>query len=95
MNQWVQDIRFSTRGLVLGNVLRRVTLLMLAGVTAGLVLTSALHKVLSAVVEIHAGHDALLLCSLTVGLALVGTLAGVLPAHRAASVEPTQALRME
>jgi putative ABC transport system permease protein len=85
----------STRGMVLGNTLRRVSLLMLTGVAAGLLLTGALHKVLSSVVEIHAAQDAWLLCSLAVGLAAAGVLAGAFPAHRAASVEPTEALRME
>jgi predicted permease len=85
----------STRDMVLVNVLRRVALLMFAGVAAGLVLTSAVHKVLSAVVEIHAQHDASLLFAMSLGLALIGVLAGVLPARKAASVEPMQALRIE
>jgi ABC-type antimicrobial peptide transport system permease subunit len=85
----------STRGMVLGNTLRRVSLLMLMGVATGLLLTGALHKVLSSVVEIHAAKDAWLLCMLAAGLAAAGVLAGVFPAHKAASVEPTEALRME
>jgi putative ABC transport system permease protein len=85
----------STRGMVLGNTLRRVSLLMLTGVAMGLLLTGALHKVLASVVEIHAAKDAWLLCTLAVGLAAAGVLAGVFPAHKAASVEPTEALRME
>jgi predicted permease len=85
----------STRGLVLGNVLRRVALLMLAGVTVGLFLTTILNKILRAVVEIHAAHDASLLLALTAGLAIVGILAGVLPARRAASTDPMSALRTE
>jgi predicted permease len=85
----------STRGLVLGNVLRRVALLMFAGVAVGLFLTSAAHKVLSSVIEIHPNHDAFFLFAISVGLALLGILAGVLPARKAASVEPMQALRIE
>jgi putative ABC transport system permease protein len=85
----------STRAMVLGNTLRRVSLLMLTGVAAGLLLTGALHKILSSVVEIHAAKDAWLLCAIALGLAAAGILAGVFPAHRAASVEPTEALRME
>jgi ABC-type antimicrobial peptide transport system permease subunit len=68
---------------------------MFAGVAVGLLLTGAVHKVLSAVVEIHAEHDASLLFAMSAGLALVGVLAGVLPARKAASVEPMQALRIE
>ena len=85
----------STRGMVLSNTLRRVSLLMVTGVAMGLLLTGALHKVLSSVVEIHAAKDAWLLCMLAVGLAGAGVLAGVFPAHKAASIEPTEALRME
>jgi putative ABC transport system permease protein len=85
----------STRDMVLVNVLRRVALLMFAGVTVGLLLTGAAHKVLSAVVEIHAEHDASLLFAISASLAIFGVLAGVLPARRAASVEPMQALRIE
>ena len=85
----------STRDMVLANVLRRVALLMFAGVAVGLLLTGAVHKVLSAVVEIHAEHDASLLFAMSAGLALVGVLAGVLPARKAASVEPMQALRTD
>ena len=85
----------STRALVLGNVLRRVAILMLGGVAAGLLLTTLLHKALSSVIEIHATHDASLLIAITAGLALIGVLAGVLPARKAASVEPMQALRTE
>lgn len=85
----------STRVLVMGNVLRRVTSLMFAGLFAGLMLTSAVRNMLSAVVEIHPQHDALLLLAITLGLALLGVIAGVLPARKAASVEPMQALRIE
>jgi len=85
----------STRILVLGNVLRRVTILMVAGLTAGLFLTTLLRNLLSAVVQIHPTHDASLLIAITGGLAVIGILAGVLPARKAASVEPMQALRTE
>jgi putative ABC transport system permease protein len=85
----------STRGMVLANTLRRVTLLMLAGVAAGLVLTFALHKAVSSVVEIHVANDAWLLLAVAGGLAAVGVMAGLFPARKAASVEPMNALRME
>jgi len=85
----------STRVQVTRLLLGKVALLMLSGLAIGWMLTLALRKVLSTVVEMHAGKDFLLLTSMTVGLALVGILASLIPAHRAASVEPVQALRTE
>jgi putative ABC transport system permease protein len=85
----------STRALVMGEVLRRVAMLMAAGVGIGWLLTLALKKVLSAVVEMHAGHDAMLLAGVTMGLVVIGVLASVAPARRAATVDPMQALRTE
>jgi ABC-type lipoprotein release transport system permease subunit len=43
----------------------------------------------------HASHDFMLLAGVTAGLAFVGILASLIPARRAASVEPVQALRTE
>jgi predicted permease len=85
----------STRGLVLGNVLRRVAVLMLIGAAVGLLLTTALRQALSAVIEIHARHDMALLLAMAAGLLTTGVVAGVLPARKAASIEPMQALRIE
>jgi hypothetical protein len=53
----------------------KVALLMVSGLAIGWTLTLALRRVLSTVVEMHAGHDLLLLASVTAGLALVGILA--------------------
>jgi ABC-type antimicrobial peptide transport system permease subunit len=85
----------STRMQVTKLLLGKVALLMVSGLAIGWILTLALRRVLSAVVEMHAGHDFLLLASVTAGLALVGVLASLIPARRAASVEPVQALRTE
>ena len=76
-------------------LLGKVALLMVAGLAIGWMLTLALRKVLQSVVEMHARHDFLLLASVTAGLAFVGILASLIPARRAASVEPVQALRTE
>jgi ABC-type antimicrobial peptide transport system permease subunit len=86
-----RHIRLSFTKLLLG----KVALLMLSGLAIGWTLTLALRKVLSAVVEMHAEHDFPLLASVTAGLAFVGILASLIPARRAASVEPVQALRTE
>jgi putative ABC transport system permease protein len=85
----------STRRLIVSGVWWRVVVLMVVGVSAGWMLTLALKKMLSAVVVMHAGHDLLLLAGLTVTLVLVGLLASIAPARRAATIDPMQALRSE
>jgi putative ABC transport system permease protein len=85
----------STRTQVTKLLLGKVALLMLSGLAIGWALTLALRKVLSAVVDMPVRNDFLLLAGLTVSLALVGVLASLIPARRAASVEPVQALRTE
>jgi ABC-type antimicrobial peptide transport system permease subunit len=85
----------STRMQVTKLLLAKVALLMLSGLAVGWMLTLALRRVLSSVVEMHASHDFLLLASVTVGLAFVGLIASFIPTRRAASVEPVQALRTE
>jgi ABC-type antimicrobial peptide transport system permease subunit len=85
----------STRGLVVGGVWWRVAVLMVVGVSVGWMLTLALKNLLSAVVEMHASHDLLLLAGLTVALVLVGLLASIAPARRAATIDPMQALRSD
>ena len=85
----------STRGFVMSGVLRRVTLLMVTGVSLGWLLTLALKKLLVAVVVMHAAHDLTLLAGLTAALIAVGVLASIAPARKAATIEPVQALRTE
>ena len=85
----------STRMLVMRDVLRRVAILMVAGAGIGWLLTLSLKKVLASVVEMHAGHDAVLLAGVTAGLIAVGVLISAAPARRAATVDPMQALRNE
>jgi predicted permease len=85
----------STRMQVTKLLLGKVALLVLSGLAIGWMLTIALRRLLSTVVEMHAGHDFLLLTCVTASLALVGILASLIPARRAASIEPVQALRSE
>jgi ABC-type antimicrobial peptide transport system permease subunit len=85
----------STRGLVVRQIVGRVAALMAAGIGVGWLLTLALRRVIASVVELHAAHDALLLGGLTLVLGLIGVAASLLPARRAASIDPMQALRSE
>jgi predicted permease len=85
----------STRMRVVGGVIRRVAFLMLGGVSIGWVLTLALKKVTASVVESKSGYDFLLLAGLTIALAAAGIAASLIPARRAASIDPMQALRSE
>jgi putative ABC transport system permease protein len=85
----------STRERVMGQVLRRVAMLMVVGVGVGWMLALALKKVLAAVVVMHAERDAALLVGLTAVLVVVGVLASIAPARKAATIDPIQALRNE
>jgi ABC-type antimicrobial peptide transport system permease subunit len=85
----------SSRGRVLGDILRRVAVLMIAGVAAGWMITLALRSVIASVVEMNASHDALLLAALTAALVIIGVLASLVPARNAASIDPMEALRNE
>jgi ABC-type antimicrobial peptide transport system permease subunit len=87
----VGSIRIQVTKLFLG----KMALLVLSGLTVGWMLTLALRRVFSLVVEMHAGHDFLLLAGVTTPLAFVGILASLIPAGRADSVEPVHALRTE
>jgi predicted permease len=85
----------STRADVVRQVLKRVATLMLLGIAAGWTLTLAIQRVLASVVVLHAAHDAALLSAVTLTLTIVGIAAGLLPARRAASVDPVIALRAD
>jgi putative ABC transport system permease protein len=85
----------STRAIVVGGVLRRVAFLMAVGLGLGWLLTLAFRRVMAAVVEIHPRHDFALALVLTAAFAAIGALSAFIPARRAGSVDPMQALRSE
>lgn len=85
----------STRGMVMRGIMQRVAALMIGGAAAGWVMTLALKKMLAAVVVMHATQDFALLAGLTAGLILIGVMASLAPARRAATIDPMQALRAE
>jgi predicted permease len=85
----------ASRNNILAMVLRRVALMLAAGTVAGLVLTLGARKVIGMVIYFEAQKEAggFLLIALLLGFA--GLLAALIPAMRAASIEPMQALRAE
>jgi putative ABC transport system permease protein len=85
----------ATRTIVLGTIYRRVGLMLLGGLLAGVILTGAVQKLLASVVVIHAGKDAAVIFGLAAGLFVAGILAAFVPARRAAKVDPMVALRYE
>lgn len=85
----------ASRPRILTMVLRRVAWMLGAGVLAGLVLTVAAHKLIGIVIYFEAQKESagfLLLALLTV---TAGLLAALIPAVRAASIEPMRALKSE
>jgi len=85
----------ATRPGILAMVLKRVAGMLAAGVVAGFVLTLFVRKLIGMVIFFDVGREAggfLLLALLLVAAGLVSAL---IPAVRAASIEPMQALRSE
>lgn len=85
----------ATRPRILAMVIKRVTLMLVAGTVAGLVLTVFARKIIGMVIYIDAQKEAGALLSVAVLLMIAGILAALIPATRAASTEPMQALRSE
>jgi len=85
----------ATRNRILSMVLRRVTLMLAAGTVAGLVLTVVVRKLIGMVIYFEAQKEAGGFVFLALVLVAAGLLAALIPAARAASIEPMQALRAE
>lgn len=83
----------SSRVKVLSQILGRVSFLMIGGISIGWVVTLLLQKVLASVVELHASQNFLLLAAITAALVIIGIAASLMPARRATTVDPMQALR--
>jgi ABC-type antimicrobial peptide transport system permease subunit len=82
------------RGHVLGIVFRSTVASVGTGLIAGVVLTLALNKVMAAWAA-ESSRDPLLLLGATFALSLVATLACMIPAWRAAAIDPMNAIRYE
>ena len=76
-------------------VLTRAAILMSVGVVTGVVGSVVSRRLLASVVPVQMGRDGLAIALLALGLSVVGLIASMLPARRAASIEPMQALRNE
>ena len=85
----------ATRGGVLRMVLRRGLLLALAGVAVGLVVALGLTRLMTGLLFEVSATDPATYAVVAAALATTALLACLLPARRAASVEPVSALRHE
>jgi putative ABC transport system permease protein len=85
----------ATRHGILAMVLRRVALMLTAGVAAGLMLTFMARTLIGIVIYFEAQKQAGEFLLLAMLLVIAGLAAALIPAVRAASIEPMQALRSE
>jgi ABC-type antimicrobial peptide transport system permease subunit len=83
----------ATRRDVVALVLRQSALPLAAGVAGGIIASLALTRVLQAQLFGVTPRDPLTLAGVAVGLACVALAASLIPARRAAAIDPTQALR--
>jgi len=85
----------ASRTRIVGMVLRRVSWMLGAGAVAGMLLTLAVRKVIDMVIYVDAQKESGTLLVTALVLIAAGMIAALIPARRAASVEPMRALRME
>jgi putative ABC transport system permease protein len=84
----------ASRGHVLGLVFRQALWPVGLGIAAGLVMSAAVTRVLATQLFGVSAYDPLTFAAVVVALTIVGLVASLIPARRAASVDPTKALHM-
>jgi putative ABC transport system permease protein len=85
----------ATRNRILQMVMSRVAWMLAAGTVSGLVLTFAARKLIGMVIYFEGQKEAGGFVLLALLLVIAGLVATLIPAVRAASIEPMQALRSE
>ena len=85
----------ATRGQVQSLILRQTVMILLAGIVPGLALTAAMTHVARSVLIGSTGTNLLAFSLATAALAAAGLLATLIPARRAARVDPADTLRSE
>ncbi len=85
----------ATRGDVVRLVVRQASLPVLCGIGLGVAVSFPVTRVLSTQLFGVQPHDPLTFAAVTCGLTIVALLASLVPALRAASVDPTRALHSE
>ncbi|HEY6448011.1 MAG TPA: ABC transporter permease [Acidobacteriaceae bacterium] len=85
----------ATRRTIVEGIFRRVGWMLAIGVAIGLAVTLAAERLINSVVAVQAERNAGLIAALAAGLAVAGLVATIVPAQRASSVEPMDALREE
>ena len=85
----------ASRDRVLAMILRRVAWMVGAGVAAGLVLTVFVRKIIGVVIYFDTQKEVGGFLLLALFLMLAGLIASLIPALRAASIDPMRALRTE
>jgi ABC-type antimicrobial peptide transport system permease subunit len=80
-------------GDIIRLVLRQAVMILAAGLTAGVCLAFAASRYLSTVLYGVTTHDLASFVAVPLGVALVGAIACIVPARRAAKVDPLIVLR--
>ncbi|MFZ0664089.1 MAG: ABC transporter permease [Acidobacteriaceae bacterium] len=85
----------ATRSEVARSIVIRAGILLVIGLVIGLGGMLAIHRLLNSLLFIHLQHIGWELAAVACLLGTIGLVAAVIPARRAASIDPMQALRME